>query len=536
MAALKMDELFVTWLSTEGVYESVMSLIEQHKDSKSNRSGAGSMRSKDTPPLSPAHSNKNSPNLVDNKKAISSIVIPRNEGGRGRGRASPDDSFEAREKDIFDAFDNRNQLNMSDFGRLTKALCKFPSFFTAPLFRRICELYSHLNTSVEAAAGNAGEVITIEMFCQFWKDEMAPYDGSDRFFRLVKKVDAEFIDKEDFRPFIDELLNCHPGLEFLANHREFQEKYATTVITRIFYVVNTGHDGKITARQVRRSNLQTAFLLVDDEEDINKVTQYFSYEHFYVLYCRFWELDQDRDYKIARDDLIRYNDQSLSMLIVDRIFAAAPRPFANSGNESGLEDSDVKQHLARREYLSYEDFIFFMLSEEDKANEVSVRYWFSCIDVLGEGKINFMEMRRFYALQLQRMQNLGHEIVPFEDMLCQMLDMIKPANPDCLIVDDFLQPECCQVSGALFDALFNLNKYLQFEQRDPFMERQKREDEFDSEWDRFACVDYSRLAQEEEAREEEAMEIDWVTVDDDDDDGDEFMHSALGGSSREAPF
>lgn len=64
------------------------------------------------------------------------------------------------------------------------------------------------------------------------------------------------------------------------------------------------------------------------------------------------------------------------------------------------------------------------------------------------------------------------------------------------------------------------------------MERQKREDEFSCEWDRFACVDYSRLAMEEEAREEEAMEIDWVTIDDgDDDDGDEFMHT-----SREAPF
>ena len=88
-----------------------------------------------------------------------------------------------------------------------------------------------------------------------------------------------------------------------------------------------------------------------------------------------------------------------------------------------------------------------------------------------------------------------------------MLDMIKPNSPNYLIVDDFLQPECSQVSGALFDALFNLNKYLQYEQRDPFMERQKREDEFDCEWDWFACVDYSRLAMEEEAREEEAMEI-----------------------------
>ena len=87
--------------------------------------------------------------------------------------------------------------------------------------------------------------------------------------------------------------------------------------------------------------------------------------------------------------------------------------------------------------------------------------------------------------------------------IVKMLDMIKPKNSDFLIVEDFLQSECCQVSGSLFDALFNLTKYLQFEQRDAFTERTKREDEFDSEWDRFACYDYSRLAMEEEAREEE---------------------------------
>ena len=46
-------------------------------------------------------------------------------------------------------------------------------------------------------------------------------------------------------------------------------------------------------------------------------------------------------------------------------------------------------------------------------------------------------------------------------------------------------------------------------------------------------MDYNRLALEEEAREE-AMEIDWVTVDDEDEDGDEF-NLGLGGAS-EAPF
>jgi serine/threonine-protein phosphatase 2A regulatory subunit B'' len=132
---------------------------------------------------------------------------------------------------------------------------------------------------------------------------------------------------------------------------------------------------------------------------------------------------------------------------------------------------------------------------------------------------------------------MGHEIVPFDDLLCQMMDMIKPSNPDYLVVEDFLQQECCQVSGALFDALFNLNKYLMFEQRDPFVERQKREDEFETDWDRFACIDYNRLAMEEEAREEGAMdEMDWVTVDDEEDDNEEFSGMAALGGASEAPF
>ena len=349
--------------------------------------------------------------------------------------------------------------------------------------------------------------------------------------------------------FSFDFIRSQQGLEFLSNHAEFQEKYAVTVITRIFYSVNKCHSGRITSRQVRRSDLLEAFSLVDEEEDINKVTRYFSYEHFYVLYCRFWELDHDRDYKITREDLLKYGDHSLSHMIVDRIFDAAPRPF--------------EQEKVDRDFLSYEDFIYFMLSgkqlidlqfcvyscpthpvcspfvpignhtEEDKANDISVRYWFTCVDVDGDAKLNNMEMRSFYAVQLHRMQCMGHEIVPFEDMLCQMMDMIKPKNSDHLIVEDFMQPECAQVSGALFDALFNLNKYLMFEQRDPFVERQKREDEFDTDWDRFACIDYNRLAMEEEAREEEAMEIDWVTVDEDEDEDEAEFTGAV---TTEAPF
>ena len=48
--------------------------------------------------------------------------------------------------------------------------------------------------------------------------------------------------------------------------------------------------------------------LLEEEADINQLTEFFSYEHFYVIYCKFWELDADHDLLIDPQDLARHND------------------------------------------------------------------------------------------------------------------------------------------------------------------------------------------------------------------------------------
>lgn len=45
-----------------------------------------------------------------------------------------------------------------------------------------------------------------------------------------------------------------------------------------------------------------------------------SYEHFYVVYCKFWELDSDHDFSLDKNDLARYNNCALTYQIVERIF------------------------------------------------------------------------------------------------------------------------------------------------------------------------------------------------------------------------
>jgi hypothetical protein len=220
-------------------------------------------------------------------------------------------------------------IPVEKFVHVTKRLCGIPSFFNLPLCRRINELFSDnpadippprtvIGRSLSANRQACGVKIQLKTFLKFWSAEIEPFDRMERFFRIIKKPTASTIEKDDFIPFLQELLHFHPGLDFLENHEEFQRKYALTVITRVFYKVNTSRTGKITLHELRKSNLFAECMHVDEETDINKVLDYFSYEHFYVIYCKFFELDYDKDSKLQKSDLMKYGEHALSEAIVDR--------------------------------------------------------------------------------------------------------------------------------------------------------------------------------------------------------------------------
>ena len=167
-------------------------------------------------------------------------------------KSSDEEDAEEDTKDDDPAYTSR-YLPVDAFVRITKEVCQFPTFFNAPLYRRILDLWNakhnggsdngtsripalDLNAtettdSADATNTTGGEmeVVTYGMFKWYWTTEMEEYDASERFFRLIKQPDAEYIVRDDFLPYIQELLKDHPGLEFLSNHAEFQEKYAITV-------------------------------------------------------------------------------------------------------------------------------------------------------------------------------------------------------------------------------------------------------------------------------------------------------------------
>ncbi len=51
------------------------------------------------------------------------------------------------------------------------------------------------------------------------------------------------------------------------------------------------------------------------------------------------------------------------------------------------------------------------------------------MDLDGDGVLSMYELQYFYQEQSQKIEAMAIEPLPFEDCLCQMLDMVKPEIP-----------------------------------------------------------------------------------------------------------
>ncbi|GMH10487.1 hypothetical protein Nepgr_012328 [Nepenthes gracilis] len=488
------QELFDQWLSLPETNRLVKSLVDDAKAglplnvpgnaSSPNASTSNSIPSMfpagSAPPLSP-RSSSGSPRITKQRAGPSTLGSPlkvvcepvKEQIPRFYFQNGCPPTKELKERSLFQInqffYGHSNGLQINDFKAAMKEICKLPSFFSTVLFQKI---------DVRSTG-----FVTRDAFIDYWVNgNMLTMDIAFQIYKIMKQPDHRYLIQDDFKPVLRELLATHPGLEFLQSTPEFQERYAETVIYRIFYYINRSGNGRLTLRELKRGNFIAAMLHADEEEDINKVLRYFSYEHFYVIYCKFWELDTDHDFLIDKENLIRYGNHALTYRIVDRIFSQIPRKFT-----SNVEGK-----------MGYEDFVYFILSEEDKSSEPSIEYWFKCIDLDGNGVLTRNEMLFFYEEQLHRMECMAQEPVFFEDILCQMVDMIGPENESYFTLHDM---KASKLSGSVFNILFNLNKFMAFETRDPFLIRQERENPTLTDWDRFAHREYIRLSMEEDVED-----------------------------------
>lgn len=196
--------------------------------------------------------------IADEGRAkVSKADIPRfwvkGEGGRGRGRPIPPDSLEARRQEIESIFErNPEGLAVNEFVPVTTTLCGFSRFFNSVLYKRVfsrseqaqCLAVAKDKQNTTAKIGGDSEGvqngedvgadelppdarIPLALFEQFWRDEIENFDHVDRFFRLVKKPENEFIEKVTIYSSLTYSFSLHRRAAYIST----AVSYSTTIET-----------------------------------------------------------------------------------------------------------------------------------------------------------------------------------------------------------------------------------------------------------------------------------------------------------------
>lgn len=367
--------------------------------------------------------------------------------------------------------DPARTVKMDRFAEICQSVFELPSWLSDLLFKRILAHCGMAET--QAAALSYAEI------SRFYEETMAYSTPNKRLFDLIKgDPKRNYCTQDDFRTAVRLLVEHHQGLDFLSQP-EFQDFYCRTVAIRIIYELDLRQDRRVTWYQFDRSDLPNVMFELDQTTDINQILRFFSYEHFYVLYCRFWELDMDRDQMLELSDLQQYSSGAVTTSVLKRVVEGAGRRLTQAVPGK----------------LDFEDFVYFCLAEEDKNSPAAIFYWFKVLDLDEDGVISGYEMGHFMEEQRPKLAEVGLDEVKVEDMLCQMLDMIGSSRVGArgLTLADL---KACPTPANFFNMLFNAHKFSRFEHRDPFGEHQMRQQPEKTDWDRFARLEYDRMASE----------------------------------------
>ncbi|GAN09009.1 Ser/Thr protein phosphatase 2A regulatory subunit B'' subunit alpha isoform 2 [Mucor ambiguus] len=322
-------------------------------------------------------------------------------------------------------YDNRPYLTELQFIPVIKA-CGLPRYMNMAFFRKL------------EAIGNVDQLVSFAAFVEgYMQIQQHQLDDISLFFNILKKSNSACISPEDFLLVLEDVVLNHPGLKFLGDNPMFQERYIETVISRLYYDGKCA-SGRMSLSHFRRSNFTQMIQNLGPHVDLNNTRDCFSYKHFYVLYCKFWVLDQDHDLIISESDLANYNHGLFSDKLTRQIMQHGRIPAF------GRENTLTKNSPART--LTYIDYIWFFMSETDKSTPVAIEYWqvtdsvvWKCMDDDGDGIITTFDLEEYWDEQEKRN------------------DLIRPQIPGQFRLSDLKRNGI--IAERFFDTFLNIEKF-----------------------------------------------------------------------------
>lgn len=356
-------------------------------------------------------------------------------------------------------------LKVSTLGNILQQHLNLPKFFALPFMTRLDP--NILKTK--------NFTIKFSTFLDFAIPRLEGATLPERVFRIILgKNDRDYLLQTDFVPFIIALLKSHKSLKFLEEDTSLQSPYTKCIIAQIFYALDPECRGRITLPRIANSNFCDCLISVDKAEDVSDVSDFFSYEHFYVFFSKFWTIDVDETGKPTVEQLADYDENRISLTLIKRFIQRIPVQ-----NDPG--------------FIDFTSFCYFMQAVEDKSSETALRLWYHVCDLDDDGILSISEIKRLYHAQKKRMSESGMDPVDFKYVLSQIIDMV--GDPGQGITLNALRES--RQYETFFNILVDFKKFSEWEFRDPMFEM-KLNAAFEGmkQFDVFCQREYARLSSE----------------------------------------
>ena len=201
-------------------------------------------------------------------------------------------------------------------------------------------------------------------------------EESMKMFHLLSGCSRNYLQPDDFYPLIRTFIQTHPQLEFFRSHefRCLHDSYIISIIASMFAAAGCWRNKRMFWRHFLKLDLVQLLTQLSDPDTDLSLTHHFSYDQFYLFYTQFYQLDQDNDHMLSRDDLAEFEEGRLTGKIVSRIFLC---------NVHGKE-------------MLFWDWVLFLLADIDKTSDFSMEFWFPVLDSNSDGLISVADLKELY--------------------------------------------------------------------------------------------------------------------------------------------
>ncbi|KAH3852333.1 serine/threonine-protein phosphatase 2A regulatory subunit B'' subunit gamma-like [Dreissena polymorpha] len=251
-----------------------------------------------------------------------------------------------------------------------------------------------------------------------------------------------YLKESDLENYILELIPTLPQLNGLE--KSFYSFYVCTAVRKFFFFLDPMRKGKIKIQDILACSFLDDLLELRDE-DLSKEMQesnWFSAPSALRVYGQYLNLDKDHNGMLSKDELARYGTGTLTDVFLDRVF---------------------QECLTYEGEMDYKTYLDFVLALENRKEPEALRYLFRILDVQQRGHLNVFALNYFFRAIQEQMRIHGQEPVSFQDVKDEIFDMVKPADPLRLTLDDLV---ACGKGDTVVSILIDLNDFWTYENRE----------------------------------------------------------------------